>query len=243
MATNTLLSKNCHTKLFGTRDLRQANLPHRDGGVSLSPTRTGSIPLPRAQSSPSLPPRTGTRSPPPLPARHNTGGAFSLKPTHSLSPTSPSFPSSVYKSPSPPGSGHFVPVVESDEHEEPTDDSIMTASPSDPDSNPSDGITHISTPLVATAGHTLGGTMSMSLNGSKPLGRSTMPLTTTPTGTRYGVGLTGELKSMQTGGRWGTETPKCPKCGKSVYFAEQVCLATQTFTLSTLSSGLTCDIC
>lgn len=53
------------------------------------------------------------------------------------------------------------------------------------------------------------------------LGRKVMmPLVATSTGTRYGRGLTG------TGGgtnrQWGGGTPVCPKCGKVVYFAEQV---------------------
>ncbi|KAL0058212.1 hypothetical protein AAF712_015128 [Marasmius tenuissimus] len=54
----------------------------------------------------------------------------------------------------------------------------------------------------------------------------TKPLTQTATGTRYGaaLGSVGVATNM-TGSsprKWGGTTPSCPKCGKSVYFAEQV---------------------
>jgi hypothetical protein len=62
------------------------------------------------------------------------------------------------------------------------------------------------------------------------------PLQPTMTGTRYGVALGGPapLRSTPTGtgtlGRsWGGGTPQCPKCGKAVYFAEQVKAVGQTF--------------
>ena len=46
------------------------------------------------------------------------------------------------------------------------------------------------------------------------------PLVQTATGTRYGRGLTGV--GGGTNRQWGGGTPVCPKCGKLVYFAEQV---------------------
>ena len=54
------------------------------------------------------------------------------------------------------------------------------------------------------------------------LGRKNMavPLVQTSTGTRYGRGLTGV--GGGTNRQWGGGTPVCPKCGKLVYFAEQV---------------------
>ena len=53
------------------------------------------------------------------------------------------------------------------------------------------------------------------------LGRKVMmPLIPTSTGTRYGRGLTGV--GGGTNRQWGGGTPVCAKCGKMVYFAEQV---------------------
>ncbi|KAJ3519383.1 hypothetical protein NMY22_g13232 [Coprinellus aureogranulatus] len=45
-----------------------------------------------------------------------------------------------------------------------------------------------------------------------------------PTGTRYGVALSSGLGVQTTGSarKWGGSTPQCPRCEKSVYFAEQV---------------------
>lgn len=57
------------------------------------------------------------------------------------------------------------------------------------------------------------------------------PLAPTATGTRYGVAL--NMTGTTTGGsparKWGGGTPTCPKCGNSVFFAEQVKAAGQTW--------------
>ena len=47
------------------------------------------------------------------------------------------------------------------------------------------------------------------------------PLRQTSTGTRYGVALGGG-GTPSPGRQWGSGTPPCGRCGKSVYFAEQV---------------------
>ncbi|KAK7441739.1 hypothetical protein VKT23_016402 [Stygiomarasmius scandens] len=62
---------------------------------------------------------------------------------------------------------------------------------------------------------------------------TSIPLTQTATGTRYGAAL-GEgrpIISHSTGSprKWGGSTPSCPKCGKSVYFAEQVKAVGKTY--------------
>lgn len=53
------------------------------------------------------------------------------------------------------------------------------------------------------------------------------PLKQTATGTRYGVALSGGVGVHMTGTgasprKWGGNTPICPRCTKSVFFAEQV---------------------
>ena len=48
------------------------------------------------------------------------------------------------------------------------------------------------------------------------------PLRQTSTGTRYGVALGGG-GTPSPSRQWGGGTPQCGRCGKSVYFAEQVC--------------------
>lgn len=58
------------------------------------------------------------------------------------------------------------------------------------------------------------------------------PLPQTSTGTRYGVALTGNLPTYSTGissKKWGGTNPVCPRCGKSVYFAEQVKAVGKTY--------------
>ena len=47
------------------------------------------------------------------------------------------------------------------------------------------------------------------------------PLRQTSTGTRYGIALGGG-GPPSPGRQWGSGTPPCGRCGKSVYFAEQV---------------------
>ncbi|KAI0087600.1 hypothetical protein BDY19DRAFT_954531, partial [Irpex rosettiformis] len=53
-----------------------------------------------------------------------------------------------------------------------------------------------------------------------------VPLAPAGTGMRYGAALGGRMGSpmtpMGTGRQWGGGTPVCPKCQKTVYFAEQV---------------------
>ncbi|CAA7261957.1 unnamed protein product [Cyclocybe aegerita] len=74
-------------------------------------------------------------------------------------------------------------------------------------------------------------------SGSFGLGNMT-PLKQTATGTRYGVALGGGVGSPPGGvgvhmtgqaKKWGAGTPVCPRCKKSVYFAEQVKAVGKTF--------------
>ncbi|CDO76755.1 hypothetical protein BN946_scf185028.g6 [Trametes cinnabarina] len=88
--------KNCHVKLFGTRDLRHANLPHRDeilGSPPASPVRPNTFAFNRAASPPPLGSRAdssgnnGNGTAPPLPVRRHLTGAAGLDRTTSPPPT------------------------------------------------------------------------------------------------------------------------------------------------------------
>lgn len=110
-------------------------------------------------------------------------------------------------------------------------------------------ISSASVPKVISV-NTTGSSTSSSTPSSYALARSkspTSPLFSSLTGTRYGVALTGVatcntggiglhgtggVLSSPTGGsprKWGSGTPSCPRCGKSVYFAEQVRAVGKTF--------------
>lgn len=196
-------SKNCHVKNFGTKDLRQANLPNRDQVIGLSPPTSPHRDVRVLESPPSSPSRprpasiestiTGgsfTISPqkPPLMAKPKVSGEAELRKGDGriwmndlpgLSPLSPTK-----------GGGGDVTTREED----------MSSGGADPPHMPQVGGT--------TAGITFGRKDAMA------------PLVLTSIGTRYGRGLTGVVGD--TNRKWGGGTPACPQCGKLVYFAEQV---------------------
>ncbi|KAF8259690.1 hypothetical protein EI94DRAFT_1750877 [Lactarius quietus] len=230
--------KNCHSKNFGTRDLRSANLPHQAADPSLSPSRateSSSSPPPRPAVTPPLsrsltPPQTSTRKgtlfATPI-GRKDTGNVFGdaanspgplLRPTRVLSPTRPNFVANAEKTDT---SDH----AEEDE----VDDLLFTPS----HTGRSEGGLPRTVPLVSTPTRadsptkrpppaTLGRALSVGGNGGTGT-RRVVPLVANATGTRYGAALAGGLRSTPTGTRqWGSGTPQCPACSKNVYFAEQV---------------------
>jgi hypothetical protein len=240
-------SKNCHSKNFGTRDLRQANLPQA-GDLSLSPsraTRTYQSPSQRPAASPPLSP--SVTPPPQTPARKGTlfatpigrkdTGNFGdsanspgplLRPTRVLSPTRTNFVANTEQ------------IDDTDNTEEDEGEDLQFT-PSH--TGRSEGGLPRTVPLAGTPTRadsptkrpppaTLGRALSIGGNGGTGT-RRVVPLVASSTGTRYGAALAGELRSTPTGGaarKWGS-SPQCPGCSKSVYFAEQVRLANRFRTL------------
>jgi hypothetical protein len=64
---------------------------------------------------------------------------------------------------------------------------------------------------------------------SSMLDKQNRPIVQTSTGTRYGAALGGTISTNVTGSgspkKWGGTNPTCPRCNKTVYFAEQVLLS------------------
>ncbi|KAG6856546.1 hypothetical protein H0H87_003365 [Tephrocybe sp. NHM501043] len=237
--------KSCHVKNFGTRDLRQANLPYReappDSDLSASPLRNPLL---------STPPRLAS----PLRSYSSNGTPNDTAPRRtalSTSPISSSFPSDT--------------ILKEDISEAPesifsenTDNAPTTPPRRSPEPTPSlvgtpsntgrPGLGGIprTVPLTPTRSGTYGSYSSPpggrhspdnSIGGTplQTLGEDTSntvpaitPILQTTTGTRYGVALTSNLTgSNGSPRRWGASTnPSCPRCGKSVYFAEQVSTST-----------------
>ncbi|KAF5376033.1 hypothetical protein D9615_007764 [Tricholomella constricta] len=221
-------SKSCHVKNFGTRDLRQANLPHRE--VTPPPD---SPPLRPTLLSP--PPNlTPLNDPSPDPAPL-------LRPNRSLatSPISSSFPrvpdTDAYADEERDTLGHRP--------SSPAAAPTLTSIPSNTGRSGLGGLLR-TVPLTPTrsagrprhfASNSVGGS-PMQL-GSGTSGSPMKPLVQTSTGTRYGAALGGTMPIQFTGAmggsprKWGASgaTPSCPRCGKSVYFAEQVKAVGKTY--------------
>ncbi|RDB23508.1 Cysteine and glycine-rich protein 3 [Hypsizygus marmoreus] len=261
--------KSCHIKSFGTRDLRQANLPHREATPpperpqSRNNTNGVGTPPPR-MSSPMRSGSNGTSAPP------------RLRPNRSLatSPISSSFPRV------PPDSNEDqetddanTNTTASEEERDTVDDAWGTPARASPfpatrpppldasyagqptnTGRPGLGGLPRTVPLSPTRTGTYSspssrhytsksvdsGSMRMKVNlneigGGGIAGGGTMkPLVQTATGTRYGAALGGSVGVQLTGNggsprKWGGTTPTCPRCGKSVYFAEQVKAVGKTF--------------
>ncbi|KAL0952309.1 hypothetical protein HGRIS_006598 [Hohenbuehelia grisea] len=265
--------KTCHVKNFGTRDLRQANLPHRTStelpGNSVPPPLPPS-PMKKAFTQPSGVVSDSLNGSfdyaPPLPFRSSStpGRGDVTKPSvassvngangHAVSAgslTEASVPSGQagVSSISSPGlsfeSAEVEADVEATEALDTVPTNVMRAPPIPPRSSgmaashtgsfPSPAIPltptrtgffaerrmHYSSNSVDTSFVSPGpGTPSRvtaNLTGIRPLVPSA-------TGTRYGSALGGTPGSMSPVRKWntGTSNPMCPRCSKTVYFAEQV---------------------
>jgi len=240
-------SKNCHSKNFGTRDLRQANVLDTTEDLSLTPTRTGRTSPPSPQQRVETPPLSPSKPSPPPSASARSGPLFLsttlgrkdtgmfgdaassprplLRPTRMLSPTRGTFSADSEKMD---GTDNTT--------DQGSDDSQFTPShvgrsegglprtvplvgtPDRADSPTRRTVPTLSSPATLGRANTFYGNGITGTRGIAPLAAST-------TGTRYGAGLMGELRSTPTGSpvrQWGGGTPQCPRCTKNVYFAEQV---------------------
>ncbi|KAF9526050.1 hypothetical protein CPB83DRAFT_858587 [Crepidotus variabilis] len=263
--------KACHLKSFGTPNLRHNNLPVASppGSNDNSPQRptspptyirplnTGNgiysygngSPAPNSSQAPRLQPNRTLTSP--------------TSPTFSKSPTSPSFSGYGYRN----GMNGVDPVTPSaipkDEGNAVEDAPKASRYDSDRDTNtgrPGIGTIPRTVPLRHHISRSIGSvpssvstptTTPSSASDDADVFTSTAPssytplppLMATPTGTRYGIALSGvsshstggvgtHLTGSSTGGsprKWGSGTPSCPRCGKSVYFAEQAKAVGKTY--------------
>lgn len=257
--------KTCHVRLFGIRDLRQANLPHKEdpspfpfasssvrsahGSLvntptgSVSPVRsTFSTPLTHSRTFGSADLSTTLTNGPRSPIRaHFTGasGATPLLRANSNLPTrfNRASPSSPTPGPTNSEAGEEIDAETAEANEVPehtamafeestsgiqrTGDSqsfppTLLNQPkfTSGSSEPSDGFHDVSTGRPASP-------LKPNPTGLFSTTNIT-PLRQTSTGTRYGMALGGAGSSPVRSWGLGGETPVCPRCGKNVYFAEQM---------------------
>jgi len=251
-------SKTCHIRTFGTRDLRHANLPHRDD-ASPPPFPTSS--LGSADESPVNTPTgsaTPVRTPLPTPFTHNraygsadlasrspvraqftgTGGSTPLLRANSM------LPARFGRPPTPPPESigseteerSQEAAVDIDEGVEPS--SVILEANMARTERGGDFQFPPTVPVGSSKSTSGAPSIPGELNNVLPLERpasplklnsngltmpgNLSPLKQTSTGTRYGMALGGVGTSPGKSWGLGGATPACPRCGKNVYFAEQV---------------------
>jgi len=241
--------KSCHIKNFGTRDLRQANLPHRqdttpvnlpasagkiDDSSTLSTDQRPKSPAPTQWAGPSTTRTARTISPSPV-----------LRPNRALSPNRAASPNK-FETTSMLEPGEFL---EAEEQNDAVDDQVHAFKPARPTSpiftgtstNSGRTVTgfprtvplspsktsqnkpsiHLDdAPLTPPKFSPMTQGRSSSVASTRSFEKANVPVQQTSTGTKYGASLGGATQSPVR--QWGGVTPQCPRCGKSVYFAEQV---------------------
>ncbi|KAG9311030.1 hypothetical protein JVU11DRAFT_8927 [Chiua virens] len=268
--------KNCHIRNFGTRDLRQANLPDRDDVLSPStPSSPARSPFPAPSGPSSTPSRApgnvaGQTSPvrPPFPlptTRGRTNGSLDLTPRSlandgSRSPVRTQFtgPGPLLRAnsvlparysrapanlPSDPNTTSAEPTTEGNDtaEEEEVQDLVDERVSFEGEITNTKRVGEFQLPrtvplspskYTSIASRATERTESISVERPvsplKPYSTGVLnggginSLKHTATGTRYGAALgAGSGSPARTWGLGG-ETPVCPRCGKNVYFAEQM---------------------
>ncbi|KAJ8520330.1 hypothetical protein ONZ45_g2841 [Pleurotus djamor] len=229
--------KLCHVKHFGTKDLRQQNLPYRAATTSPPPPLPAS-PLKNGHAQPcdnldaSTPPGSdaiNTEATSVEPMNHSSPDADIESEERDVLPTLP--PRNIIApSPSPSTSAATPPIL-------PTRTLSGRYTHRFSSSLDSSANNRFNSATMGRSQTTTTTAMDLERQDAQPLIQTAtggvVPLIPTATGSRYGVALDGKLPIQTTGSpskRWSMGTnPSCPKCGKTVYFAEQVKAIGKTF--------------
>ncbi|KIK90580.1 hypothetical protein PAXRUDRAFT_831578 [Paxillus rubicundulus Ve08.2h10] len=274
--------KNCHVRNFGTRDLRQANLPHRDDPtpppLPVSPVRNTFSTATELPTTPGRGPLTATLTGQTFPfrlafptptSRGRENGSVDLAPPPLLnegsrSPVRTQFtgtgpilransalPARYTRSPlNPPTDLSTTDALqdaeENDTAEEDEVEGLVEGRISfEGNITNTERVGEIRLPRTVPLSPSKSASGTPKTSGrevSVPIGRPASPLKPnstglgpslsgarvgitslkqTATGTRYGAALGGGASPGKTWGLGGA-TPVCPRCGKNVYFAEQM---------------------